>query len=228
MRFTLPKLFLVVAMTALACAGMLSPTHGWASSIVSLTVALFVVTAIRAIGLRGRERAFVITFAIVGGSYLLAATCFQSRSIARALVTNYPLALFALAQERVPIATGPTYFAAPAYYAPAVSSDGSVSMAPISPGAPAVIAPPTSSAQVPPSSTPTVTPPSATILPSPPLPALARQSIPLDTIILMGLSYDDEQLPLVRTFLIGHCVWSWLIALLAGWFAGRVYAQREN
>jgi hypothetical protein len=228
MRFTLPKLFLAVALAALACAGMFSPTHWWASSIISLTVALFLLTAIRAIGLRGRERVFAITFAIVGGGYLLAATCFQSRIIARFLVTNYPLALFALAQESVPIATVPTYYPGPTRYAPAVSSGGSVSIAPISPGAPTFVAPPTYSAPVPPSSTSTVTPPSTAILPSPPVPALSRQSIPLDTVILMGLSYDDEQLPLVRMFLIGHCVWSWLIALLAGWFAGRVYARRQN
>jgi hypothetical protein len=30
-----------------------------------------------------------------------------------------------------------------------------------------------------------------------------------------------------RFFLIGHCVWSWLFALVAAWFAGRIYARRE-
>jgi hypothetical protein len=30
-----------------------------------------------------------------------------------------------------------------------------------------------------------------------------------------------------RFFLVGHCLWSWLIAIFAAWFAGRVYARRE-
>ncbi len=237
MRFTLPKLFLAVAMAALACAGMFSPTHGLASAVVTLTVALFIVIAIRTIGLRGRERAFAITFAIVGSVYLLLATGFQSRTISRALMTNYPLALFAIAQERMPIATGPTYYTAPAYYAPAVSSSGSVSIAPVSPGTPSVVAPPVYSAPASRSSSAPVPTPPRTIITMTPngaqvttavlSPTSIQPSIPLDTVILAGLSDDDDRWPLVRTFLIGHCVWSWLIALLAGWFASHIYAKRQ-
>jgi hypothetical protein len=29
-------------------------------------------------------------------------------------------------------------------------------------------------------------------------------------------------------FLIGHCVWSWLFALLGGWFASSMYAKRNS
>jgi hypothetical protein len=34
--------------------------------------------------------------------------------------------------------------------------------------------------------------------------------------------------PLESFMLIGHCVWSWLFALLAGWFAATMYARRER
>jgi len=34
--------------------------------------------------------------------------------------------------------------------------------------------------------------------------------------------------PLARFFLIGHCVWSWFFALLAGWAAATMYAKRQR
>jgi hypothetical protein len=38
----------------------------------------------------------------------------------------------------------------------------------------------------------------------------------------------NEGTPATRFFLIGHCVWSWLIGLLGGSFAGHVYAKRKQ
>ena len=71
MRFTLPKLFLAVMVAAVACAGLFSPTYCWTAAIVSITISLFAITAIHAIGLRGPERVFAITFALAGTAYLL-------------------------------------------------------------------------------------------------------------------------------------------------------------
>jgi hypothetical protein len=34
--------------------------------------------------------------------------------------------------------------------------------------------------------------------------------------------------PIGAFFLIGYCVWSWLLALISGWFAGRLNAKREK
>jgi hypothetical protein len=33
---------------------------------------------------------------------------------------------------------------------------------------------------------------------------------------------------LISFFLVGHCVFSWLFAVLAAWFAGRMYDRRER
>jgi len=46
-----------------------------------------------------------------------------------------------------------------------------------------------------------------------------KQAVTLDSLILAASSEREATAPLGRFFLIGHCVWSWLLALLAGWFA---------
>jgi hypothetical protein len=89
MQFTLSKLFVIVTMAALATAALLSATHWWARAIATLTVALYAVSAIRAIRLVGRERVFLVTFAAFGSGYLALALCGFGKSLA----TNYPLAM---------------------------------------------------------------------------------------------------------------------------------------
>jgi hypothetical protein len=73
MRFSLSKLLVAVGLISVACAGMAVRTRWWAEGIVVLTVGLFVVAALRAVVLKGRDRCFTIAFAAVGGGYLLLA-----------------------------------------------------------------------------------------------------------------------------------------------------------
>ncbi len=56
MRFTLPKLFFVVTLAALACSGLTLRTRFWVELIFSITVLLFLVTGLLAVGRSGRAR----------------------------------------------------------------------------------------------------------------------------------------------------------------------------
>src|SRR5262245_55260933 len=95
MRFTLSKLFLAVAMLALACAGMIYRNRWWADGIVTFTFLLYAVTALRAVRLHARERTFAVAFAAVGTAYL---ALFQSPAREN-LCTNYPLTFIARTLE---------------------------------------------------------------------------------------------------------------------------------
>ena len=186
MRFTLSKLFLVVSMVALACAGMTLRTHWWSCSILSATIALFVVVAIRAVGQRGRDRAFAVAFPAVGLGYLL----LLSSNLYEPLITNLPLAMSARAMQL-------------------------------------------------PSNVPTMT----TLEPVPPqmtsqgngedsfggiaTAVMTERPLTLDEYVRFA-SRPDTGGTLGAFFLVGHCVWSWLFGLLAGWFAGNIYAKREG
>ena len=66
MRFTLCKLFLVVTMAALASAGMTLHTRLWAEAIVSFSIVLYTAVAISAFRAAVIGRAFRIAFAAVG------------------------------------------------------------------------------------------------------------------------------------------------------------------
>jgi hypothetical protein len=236
MRFTLAKLFLVLALASLACAGLFSPTYWWTAATVSITLALFVVTCIRAIGLKGRERVFVVTFVLVGFAYLLLATNFLTRSLAKALVTNYPIAAFAILREQGwdVSSTTSAYFPPPAGFAGPTSAAINTSVADadasavvqasaLSPSADAIAQPVSAvTAALP---TPPPTPMAVTaVFPSP---AVGQTVYNFETFISEGFSDEDIRSSLAHTFLIGHCVWSWLIALIAGWLAGRVYSKRQ-
>jgi hypothetical protein len=156
MHFSLSKLFLALALTGLACAGMLSPTNWWATSITSLTIALFTLVAIRAIGLQGRERVFAIMFSLVGSGYLLLVISHASET----LITNYPLALLADARHIDP-------------------------------------------------SQPKFTPTNAA--------AFSWTTL-----------MSNDGTPIMGFFRIGHCIWSWLLALVAGWFAGYSFEKTKR
>jgi hypothetical protein len=105
MHFTLSKLLIAIAMVALACAGLTIRTRGWADGIVSFTLFLYLVIGIRAVGLRGRDRAVSITFSLVGIGYILLISC-NLFDLRESLATKYPLALLAKAFH-VPIAVVP-------------------------------------------------------------------------------------------------------------------------
>jgi hypothetical protein len=183
-RFKLSKLFLVVSMVALACAGMTLRTRWWAESILALTVLLFVVIAIRTIGQRGRDRAFAVSFSAVGLGYLL----LLSSAFGDSVITNIPLGLSAKAlgipldYVTAVINPPPTIIAAKTGLPPVASGD---------------------------------------LIPS------EIELGSFDEYLFWG-SRPDSRHPVHAFFLIGHCVWSWLFALLAGWFAGNIYAKREG
>src|SRR5262245_23967898 len=142
MRFTLSKLFIAVAMLALACAGMIYRNRWWTDAIITLTVLLFAVMALRAIGLRGRDRVFAIAFSVVGTVYLVLTMTDLCQIIGGSLPSNHVLA----AAWKLTQGVG---------------------------------------------------------------------DMPLESVLaIRPISREDP------FFIIGHCVSSWLFALVAGWFAG--------
>jgi hypothetical protein len=167
MRFSLSKLLLAVAMVALACAAMTVRNHWWADAIVTITVLLYVVMALRAIGLRGRDRVFAIVFAIVGLSYLVLMTTDAFRTIRTSIPTKYPLGVAWkwLTNPKMPVQNNPFR--------------------------------------------PTVT---------------ESEEAPLEYIVARA---ESSNIADGMFFLVGHCVWSWILALLAGWFAVRMYGRRD-
>ena len=92
MRFGLSKLLFAIALVALGCACMAQRSRWWADGILTLTFLLYVVVAIRAVGLKARDRASAIAFAAVGAAYFFFVTCCADRN---KLLTNIPLAALA-------------------------------------------------------------------------------------------------------------------------------------
>lgn len=93
MRFTLPKLFLVVTLAALACAGLTLRTRFWAELIFSGTMLLFLVTGLLSFGRSGRARVSSLAFASIGAGYLLLVSCNVFSPIRDLLLTNRALIL---------------------------------------------------------------------------------------------------------------------------------------
>jgi hypothetical protein len=263
MPFTLPKLFFAVALAALVFGGMASPNLVWASSIVSMTLLGFAITACRAISTTGKQRRFAAGATIVGLGYLFLASGVLFANISRALITNYPLALLASAMGTATQNYQTTaVYAAPAYYSPPATSAPANAMPAVAPtyyspgGTP--VASPTPSSSAPTadaaadnsnttstaSSSPALLPVQPTIastasagLPVPPPSVSYIQSatqtatqLPLEAIIqsVQLSDPDSSSQPITRLFTIGHCGWSWLLALLAGWFASAVYVKAKR
>jgi hypothetical protein len=164
MRFTLGKMFLAIAMLALACAGMMHRNTLWTNCVISITFVMFALILVRAAGLRGRALVQSITFPLIGGAYLLVV----ESHFGEGLLTNEPLGLAArsLNIPGTPRGSGPVQFN-------------------------------------------------------------------VDQIIRQGMQWDSNgwNMPepeLHNFFLIGHCVFSWIFAVLAAWFAGRMYDRRER
>jgi hypothetical protein len=189
MRFTLRNLFLVVVMAALASAGMVSRTQLWAEAILAATILLFVVVAIRANALRGRQRAFAAAFSAVGLGYLF----LLSSNLSESLITNYPLA-WAAKTFRVPAGLNrPT-------------------------PTPAVVPQPGTASQL-------------GEIDGVDFEVTAIEVSSMYTFTIEGyrtfFSRHESKTPIGSFMLIGQCVWSWLFALVAGWFAARVLSRSQ-
>lgn len=263
MRFTLVKMFVAVTMVALACAGLLYRTSFWASIVVTLTIALYAIVAIRAFGCSGVKRASALSFSFAGVAYLLLATCSVFTGIREMLLTNYPIAF---AAQRA-MASNPMAFpdqlwtSYPTIPLPQYVNLNGSSM-PVSPSITPTTAPaedgtlqlddtpPDSNSPLPPiveESVDVIVAGDDGMAPLTPLPTFPATSAPgvspylalnrqvpqpaswiagLDQLISAS-TMNGSGNSLSRFFLVGHCLWSWLFALLAAWFAGRVYARRE-
>jgi hypothetical protein len=170
MKFTLSKLFLAVTMAALAFAGMKWRTRWWADGIMTSTVLLYALVAVRAINLKGSERAFAIAFAIFGSGYLLLVMSSVFSNIAHLLATNRIICEVAKAVD-VPKVLLNEYAKSPG------------------------------------------------VLPN------GSQALEWDDVTLAYANHNSAG----GVFLVvGHCIWSWLFALLGGWFASAMYAKREK
>ncbi len=196
MRFTLCKLFLGVTMAALASAGMSLHTRLWAEAIVSFSIVLYTAVAILVFHRGGDGRAFRATFAAVGAIYLLLTLCNLFSPIRDLLVTNRALVA---ASRALAI---PAQIAVQPTPAPLLS---------------------------------TTTTGSGTIsfTTSPYVPAVAPSTVTLynyagvdDSDSLFGSSILTPAIPAGAFLIIGHCVWSWLLALAAGCFATFVCRPR--
>jgi hypothetical protein len=183
MRFTLGKMFIAIAMLALACAGMMYRSSPWVNGIFTLSLLLFVVPLIQIVRLSTRGRIAAVAFAAVGITYLVLATATIFRGPRELLFTNNILAetVKVLRIENQELTVQP--------------------------------------------------PPTTTAIPDPTTgiyPSLTASDLPSDQFIGLALSAEEDHLPLYYFFVIGHCVFSWLFAVLAAWFAGRMYDRREQ
>jgi hypothetical protein len=232
MRFTLNKLFIAVALLAIACSGMFYRTSLWADSIFTLTVALLIGVLLWAMGQSGRQRAAGLGGGVVALGYLLLLTSTQFQGIRESLLTNYPIAWAARALP----AEGPS---APPYLEPITASPppsfvcGGIVVAPDPAIDGSEIAPSETSSEE--ASVEAATPIADPFLGAqttpPPSVAVLAPNVPqytIKTLINYGLSFGNEGMPISNFFLIGHCVWSWLLAVLGAWFAGRMYDRRER
>lgn len=183
MRFTLGKMFLAVAVLAIAFAGMKYRTGLWASSIFTLTLVVFAFAVLQAIRLSARGRIAAAVFAVAGTAYLLLATTAVFNGPRQLLVTNYPLAWALTAIQSSAVQT-------PTPYPP-----GDDPFAPMSPFD----------------------------VPDP----FPNWSVETTMQFVLSSSGENRYPLLYNFFVIGHCVFSWLFAMFAGWVAGRMYDRRK-
>jgi hypothetical protein len=188
MRFTLGKLFLTVAMLALACAGIMYRNGWWSNCIFTLTLGIYVASLIRAVGLQSRQRVCALIFAVVGLGYVLFATMSCFGGAKESLLTNYPVA----------------------YVAKVVGTFPSNTHSPVT-----TVVPVTGYSSTGGTQTQYVTE-TRYVAGAPPI-----------NDVIQAQSTAMTGSPLRSVFVIGHCVFSWLFAVLAAWFAGRMYDRRE-
>ena len=201
MRFTLCKLFLGVTMAALASAGMTLHTRLWAEAIVSFSVVLYAAVAILSFRGGGQVRAFRVAFAVVGGGYLLLVLCNMFTPIRDLLVTNRVLVLAGRSLRLEPnsatlVASTNAPNAAVIGYLDQLVASGTTRVS---------------------LKTGTVNLPSGSQISS---------FDEWDTTFGFGSPTPDPRLSAGAFLVIGHCVWSWLLALAAGCFAAFVTRPR--
>lgn len=155
MKFSLGKMFVAVAMLAMACAALMYRNFWWAGGVMTLTWGIYVAAFINAIAGTGRRRITSIAFAMAGLIYIL--LVILPVFYGDQLITNLPLAV--IAKELT----------------------GSQSSLP---------------------------------------------DLPAQGGVGVG-HHSSTNIDLQFIFQIGHCVFSWLFAILAAWFAGRLYDKRS-
>ncbi len=193
MRFTLSKLFLAVAMVALACAGLIGRNRWWAESIVTLSIVLYVAVALLSIGRDMKTKIFRIAFSAIGGGYLL--LVLYAEPIRQVLLTDHLLTIAGKSLQ-VPLSDGDT------------SSQGRA--------------------------------------PSPGFGGGGGPGFGGGGLIVAGGSggtgggpfdWDRDDVGTLQLnigtqagafFVIGHCIWSWLFALLGGWLASFMYSKFQK
>jgi hypothetical protein len=204
MQFTLPKLFLTITMAALACAGMAIRTRGWAESILSFSILLYIAVAILAFRGGGQVRAFRIAFAAVGGGYLLLVLCNTFTPIRDLLVTNRALILAGQALHISAQAPQPG-FATPSTYTGTTTITPSTTAGTLN----------------------VITTPGAGTLTTNGLWFYGATALDeWDAAFGYGTPTPNPQIPAGAFLIIGHCLSSWLLALAAGCFAAFVCRPR--
>ena len=203
MRFTLCKLFLGVTMAALASAGMTLHTRLWAEAIVSFSILLFIAVAILAFRGAGQARAFHIAFAAVGGGYVLLVLCNTFTPIRDLLVTNRVLFIAGNALQASQSSSANTY-------------TGTSFITTIMPNGTQTVTPSTASPYS-----------GAVALSGNTTFTLGNVSFDWNETFGFGQPLPSTQTPAVAFLVIGHCVWSWLLALAAGCFAAFVARPRS-
>ncbi len=202
MRFTLPKLFLVVTLAALACAGLTLRTRFWAELILSLSVLLFLVTGLLAVGRSGRARVSSLAFALVGGGYLLVVSCNTFIPIRDLLLTNRALVLagrtlHVSADEPL---VGGGFGGGGGGFQVADSASGSTANKGFG-GTASIV---------------------------PVIQGYDYEYAWDNYSFAFGMPIANPKIPAAAFLIIGHCVWSWLLALLAGWFCGAMWSRRNT
>jgi hypothetical protein len=245
MRFSLLKLLLAVTLAALACAGMMLHTRWSAEAMVAITIGLFAVTAVRAVGMRGRDRAFAIAFSVVGFTYLFLSGSTLFPQIEQWSITNHLLYRLAKAMNIVQQFPQTTTYVVPApaptLYPPATSSPmlspsplpTSSSPAPTSDTTSSDATPdptpiPADASPGPTVSSPIITNPATVNLPQTSNTWLSVNQVVIDDEEINGIPMPNDAGPIGRFLMIGHCAWPWLFALLAGWFCGHIYSKGAN
>ncbi len=208
MRFTLCKLFLVVTMAALASAGMTLHTRLWAEAIVSFSVVLYAAVAILAFRRVGESRAFRTAFAVVGGTYLLLVLCNTFSPIRDLLITNRALVRLG-GILNVPTDEPMNFGGGGGGFGGGGLGGGGGGFQVADPG----------------SNSSGITGSSGF--------AGFDASNAVDynwssNYFAYGLPIANPQIPAGAFLVIGHCIWSWLLALAAGCFAAFVCRPRAT
>ena len=107
MRFTLSKLLICVAIVAVACAGLMGRTRWWSDTIATTTILLYVAIGLLSFGRDAPTRIFRLSFAVIGGGYLLLIFSTPFEPIRHSLLTDRALGIAAKALQ-IPLSANDT------------------------------------------------------------------------------------------------------------------------